>query len=122
MRLENFMRFILRALVVAGTLAFGTSQFASAAAVDFFKPMLTAEGFTKLATGAPAPYAVLSPKHQLFFIRKAGAPGTLAPPGTYKLDATHSVVVGKGGIVTDQKSWTWFGDPTRLPSGVGYYN
>ena len=116
------MRFVLRTLIVAAALAMGASAFASAAQVDFYKPLVTPEGLTKLASGSPAPLAVLSPNHQLFFVRKAGAPGTLAPPGTYKLADGHMVTVGKNGMVSDSKSWTWFGNPSKLQGGVGYYN
>ena len=71
------MRFALRTLTIAAALAFGASQFASASLPPNnvqAKPVLTLEGLTKMGNGAPAPYAVLSPQHQLFFVRKAGAP------------------------------------------------
>jgi len=111
------MRFALRTLTIAAALAFGASQFAWAAQVDF-KPILTSEGLTKMGDGS---FAVISPQHQLFFVRKAGAPGVLAKPGTYKLANGHLVVVGKGGVVTDSKSWTQFTDPGKLAGGTNYY-
>lgn len=128
------MRFALRTLFVAAALAFGATQFASASltpnvtkmrdgsfAVNSprdVKPILTAEGLTKMGDGS---FAVISPQHQLFFVRKAGAPGVLAKPGTYKLANGHLVTVGKGGVVTDSKSWTQFTDPGKLAGGANYY-
>jgi hypothetical protein len=66
-------------------------------------------------------FAVMSPQHKLYLVRKAGAPGQLAAPGTYKLANGHSVIVGKGGVILDQRSWSAFPNPA-LFSGKGYYN
>jgi hypothetical protein len=110
------MRHLLGSFTMLCALVLGTSLVAQAATAPVSPP-----GKGLLPQASDGTYLVLSPQHTLFLVSKLGTPGKLAPPGSYKLSDGNVVVVGKGGVVANSKSWTWFPDATKLNGGTLYY-
>lgn len=107
------MRFTLRMVAIACALAFGASQVAMAGA----SCCILKGGLTKMSVDA-APcctFAVMSRDHKLYFVSKAGKPGVLAKPGTYKLSDGELLKVGPRGVILDPKMYFQFTDPAKLP-------
>jgi hypothetical protein len=112
------MRLTLGALAMSCALVLGTSFVAQAAD---FNPQPDPPGKGVIPQLSNGEYAVLSPQHVLFLVTKLGSPGKPAAPGSYKLSNGNVVVVGKGGVVSNSKSWTWFPNAAKINGGTLYY-
>ena len=113
------MRSVIRVVSVLCALAFSLGGL-SLAAVDPNTVQFNPQPEPPKLLGGIG-FAVMSPQHKLYLVSKLGAPGKLAAPGTYKLANGHSVIVGKGGVIVEQRSWSEFPNPAQF-AGKGYYN